>query len=135
MAYMLDTDICSYVIRERPASVARQFREHAGELCVSAITACELWYGAFKAGSDRVNKAVQGFLERIYIEPFPESGAHVYGDLRARLEKAGHPIGAMDMLIAAHAAAQGHTLVTNNTRHFARLGVAKLANWASARQT
>ena len=131
LRYLLDTNICIYVAKQRPPSVAKRFaRLAAGSVGMSLVTFGELRYGAEK--SDR-RKTVLDTLERLaelipVIEPDLRVG-QTYGTLRAQLERAGTPIGNNDLWIAAHALALGVTLVTNNTREFERVSRLKLANW------
>jgi tRNA(fMet)-specific endonuclease VapC len=131
MKYMLDTNICIYVIKNRPQQVFDTFIKHqqAG-LGISSITAAELWYGAQKSGSSKNLRALRQFLSPLEIAAFDASASEHYGQLRTTLESQGTPIGPLDTQIAAHALALGVTLVTNNTREFARVNNLKLENWA-----
>jgi tRNA(fMet)-specific endonuclease VapC len=132
MRYMLDTDICIYAINERPPGVIRAMREHHAEgLGVSAITASELRFGVARSGSKRNAQALDRFLAGLEVADFDAAAAEVAGQVRAWLALQGTPIGPYDSLIAAHAQALGVTLVTNNTREFARVPGLKLANWAA----
>lgn len=134
MRYMLDTNICIYLINERPAHVRARFDAHAiGEVGISAITACELAWGVAKSGSAKNRAALEAFLLPLEIAPIDEHVAWRYGELRASLVRRGTPIGALDMQIAAHALALGCTLVTNNTREFERVDGLALENWAEQR--
>jgi tRNA(fMet)-specific endonuclease VapC len=131
MRYMLDTNICIYVIRQRPSHVLKAFMEHAPlGLGISSITAAELWFGVEKTGSERNRKALKQFLEPLEIAPFDEKASKAYGSVRAELENGGTPIGPLDTQIAAHAIALKAILVSNNTREFARVSGLRLANWA-----
>jgi len=130
--YLLDTNICIYIINRKPPEVFRHF-EHlaAGEIGISSITGAELAYGAEKSESARNQQALEKFLVPLEIVAFDATAMHHYGRLRARLEKkAGVPIGPLDMLIAAHALALACTLVTNNLREFERVPGLALENWA-----
>lgn len=126
---MLDTDVSSYIIKRRPAAVARKFYEHADELCVSVMTAAELRFGAAKAGRPDLVELVEGFLERLAILDWTDSVTSHYAHVRAALERAGKPIGNMDLLIASHALAQRMTLVTHNARHFSHVPGLKTEMW------
>lgn len=131
MRYMLDTNICSYVLRSRPPSVKARFDE-AGDaaLAVSTVVLAELLYGA--ARHPRVvaiRREITDLVSRLAVLPWDEAAAEDYGVLRAALEKAGRPLGAMDMMIAAHARSAGLTLVSNDVRHFERVEGLSLANW------
>jgi tRNA(fMet)-specific endonuclease VapC len=132
MRYMLDTDICIYAINTRPPQVLQALADHhAAGLGVSAITAHELHYGVARTGSARNAQALRQFLASLEVADFDAGAADVAGQLRAWLAGQGTPIGLYDSLIAAHAQALGVTLVTNNTREFARVPGIRLENWAS----
>jgi len=133
MKVMLDTNICIYIIKRRPESVLERFLDYqVGDISISAITLSELRYGVAKSRYREKNtEALDEFMIPLEILPFDEEAAQAYGDARTSLEKAGTPLGAMDMLIAAHAVSQGLTLVTNNTREFARVSGLTLMNWVS----
>ncbi|MDP2109328.1 MAG: type II toxin-antitoxin system VapC family toxin [Thiobacillus sp.] len=130
MRYMLDTNICIYAIKNRPASVLTALRAHepAG-IGISSISVAELYFGAEKSSSSRNLLALQHFLEPLEIADFDMAAAQAYGGLRHLLEKNGTPIGPLDTQIAAHALALGVSLVTNNTREFARVPGLRLENW------
>lgn len=127
---LLDTNICIHVINVRPPAVLARFRQHRmGEIGVCSVVAAELAYGVAKSGSERNRQALEMFLAPLEILSFDEAALLVYGSLRAELERKGTPIGAHDMMIAAHALSQQSTLVTNNTREFARVPGLALENW------
>ena len=131
MRYMLDTNICTYVINARPPGVLERFRrEQLGSIGVSSVTAAELAFGVAKSGSSRNREALEMFLAPLEVLPFDDSVIWHYADLRAALERRGEPIGALDTMIAAHALASNTTLVTNNTREFSRVSGLRLENWA-----
>jgi len=128
---MLDTNLCIYLINNRPAHVRPRFDAHTiGDIGVSAITAAELAWGVAKSGSARNRAALETFLLPLEVAPFDEHVVWRYAGLRSELERRGTPIGALDMQIAAHALTLGCTLVTNNTREFARVDGLPLENWA-----
>jgi tRNA(fMet)-specific endonuclease VapC len=129
---MLDTNICIYLIKQKPVQVMKRFSACAiGEIGVSSITISELWYGVAKSARRKVNgRALAQFLLPLTIAPFDEAATEAYGTLRTTLEQAGQPIGAMDMLIAAHAVSMGVVLVTNNAREFSRAPKLIVENWA-----
>ena len=131
MRYMLDTNICIYVIKHKPESVFRKLKKIKPEdVCISSITYAELAYGVEKSAQPERNRlALSMMLSSIEIVAFDDAAAAEYGELRASLEKGGTPIGSLDMLIAAHARSAGCTLVTNNTKEFCRVEGLKLANW------
>lgn len=127
---MLDTDISSYIIRRRPAALLDRFHKHADSLCVSAITAAELRFGVEKAGRPQLANLVEGFLERLTIVDWTASASTHYARIRAALERAGKPIGNLDLLIAAHAASMRATVITNNLKHFSIVPGLKVEAWA-----
>ena len=132
MIYMLDTNICIYVINLRPAMVLARFRqERLGNIVISSVTAAELAFGVAKSGSARNRQALEMFLSTLEILPFDESAIWYYGDLRIDLERRGQPIGTLDTMIAAHALTSNTILVTNNTREFERVPGLRLENWAA----
>lgn len=131
ISYMLDTNICIYIINARPPAVLERFRrERLGSIGISSVTAAELAFGVAKSGSARNREALEMFLAPLEVLPFDASAIWHYGDLRAALERRGEPIGALDTMIAAHAMASNTILVTNNTREFARVAGLRLENWA-----
>lgn len=133
MKYMLDTNICIYVIKEKPESVIRKFlKNNPEEMCISSITYAELLYGVEKSKAIQKNRiALSLFLSPIKILEFNDYAAQEYGQIRADLEQKGMPIGSMDMLISGHAKAEDLILVTNNTKEFQRVAGLKLENWAA----
>src|SRR3974390_3434099 len=133
MKLLLDTNICIYIIKQQPAAVLKRFLEfQVGDIGISSITLAELRYGVAKSMHREKNaKALDEFIIPLEIVSFDEQAAHVYGDIRAALEKAGPPIGSMDMLIAAHAVSLGIPLVTNNTREFTRVSDLTLLDWTA----
>lgn len=128
---MLDTNICIYIIKNKPQSVKKKFQEfHIGELCISSITVSELMYGAYKSQYVEKNlKAIEGFLMPFDIVDYDYTASVEYGKIRADLERKGKVIGNMDMQIAGHALALDMVLVTNNIREFERVEELVLENW------
>jgi len=130
ISYVLDTNICIYVINARPSGVLARFRQQRmGEIGVSSVTAAELAFGVAKSGSARNRQALEMFLAPLEVLPFDAAAIWHYADLRAALERQGQPIGALDTMIAAHCLALNAVLVTNNTREFARVPGLRLENW------
>jgi tRNA(fMet)-specific endonuclease VapC len=131
MKFMLDTNICIYVINERPPSVVGRFRTFSiGDVGISAITLAELEYGAAKSSQPRRNREALGqFISPLEVAAFDADATSAYGQIRTALEKRGTPIGPMDMLIAAHAIGLGVMLITNNKREFARVPGLRIENW------
>lgn len=132
MNFMLDTDICIYIIKQKPREVLERFNDYkVGDIGISSITLAELQYGASKSLHPQKNiHALNEFIAPLEIAPFDEQAAQYYGEVRAFLEKLGTPIGSMDTLIGAHAVSLGVTLVTNNVREFQRIQDLTLVNWA-----
>lgn len=133
MKLMLDTNICIFIIKQQPAQVLKRFLEYqAGDIGISSITLSELSYGVAKSQHIVKNsKALDEFIVPLEVLAYDEKAALVYGSIRSNLEKAGTPIGSMDMLIAAHAVSLGATLITNNTREFMRIPELTIIDWAS----
>jgi tRNA(fMet)-specific endonuclease VapC len=130
LTYMLDTNICIYVIKNYPAELRKRFNLLAEQLCISSITLGELNYGAEKSVRRLENlQAVEEFVYRLDVLPFSAKAAIHYGQLRAELERAGTPYGPHDMLIGAHARSEGLIVVTNNMREFARMPGLRAENW------
>ena len=131
MRYLLDTNICSYVLRSRPPSVKARFDAAGpGALAVSTVVLAELLYGAARhPKAVAIRREIADLVSRLSVIPWDEAAAEHYGALRAALEKAGTPLGAMDMMIAAHARSLGATLVSNDVRHFDRVEGLRVANW------
>jgi tRNA(fMet)-specific endonuclease VapC len=131
MVLLLDTNICIYLIREKPRSILERFKKHAvGDIGISAITLAELEYGVSKSSKPAANKeALDQFVAPLELVAFDRSATAVYGKLRTALEKKGQSIGAMDLLIAAHALALNVRLVTHNVREFARVPGLRVETW------
>lgn len=132
MIYMLDTNICIYIIKKKPQNVIKKFvNMKNNDICISSITYSELFYGVEKSSYKEKNLiALLTFLSNIEILSYNEKASINYGIIRASLEKKGKIIGPLDMLIAAHAMSINATLVTNNTKEFERIEGLKLANWS-----
>lgn len=130
--YMLDTDICSYIIREKPLKVFELFETlDMDQICISVVTYAELIYGVEHSSSKKINRSiVDNFTNHLNIIEWDKSAAEHYGKIRAFLQASGNIIGAMDMMIAAHAVSQKMTLVTNNEKHFKRVPKLNIENWA-----
>jgi tRNA(fMet)-specific endonuclease VapC len=130
MRYLLDTNIVSQLVRDPQGRVAQQIRK-VGEarVCTSIVVAAELRYGVAKKRSPRLTEQLQAVLNAIEVLPLEAPADATYGQLRARLEHAGNPIGGNDLLIAAQALALGYTLVTDSEREFARVSGLARENW------
>ncbi len=133
MRFLLDTNILIYIANRRPPEVQARFaRLLAGDMAMSVVTYLELIYGAQNSQRPRESLARIEQLENLIpILPFEKEVAMHYARLRVDLKQKGTPIGALDMLIAAHALSLGLTLVTNNTREFRRVQGLRVENWAS----
>jgi tRNA(fMet)-specific endonuclease VapC len=131
MEYLLDTNICIYIIKERPLGVINKFKSlPLGSIGISAITLAELQYGIMKSSKTKKNKdALNKFITPLEILDFDYNATIEYGKVRQELEKKGMPIGPLDTLIAAHARSNKLTLVTNNEREFKRVSNLKIENW------
>jgi len=132
ITYMLDTNTCIYIIKNKPQQVIERLRHtRISDVGVSSITLSELEYGAAKSSRPEQNKlAILEFLAPLEILAYDDMAAQEYGKVRLYLEKQGTLIGSMDMLIAAHALSLNCILVTNNEREFRRIPALKIENWA-----
>ena len=129
--YLLDTNICIYLIKKRPPEVLEQFRQHPPQdVAISTITFFELEYGVQKSQHiQRTQDALDGFLLPLTILDMDRPAAADAAAIRASLEKKGTPIGPYDLLIAGLARSRNMTLVTNNTKEFERIDNLRLENW------
>ena len=131
MNYLLDTNICIYLIKRKPDSVFKRLSKiPLGDVGISTITLAELNYGARKSSNVEKNlSALNQFLIPFEVFNFDEKATIEYGKIRSQLERQGTPIGPLDTLIAAHAISLGFTLVTNNVREFSRIESLSVENW------
>ena len=128
--FMLDTNICIYVMTGRLPAVAARFEELADRICISSITLAELHYGAEKSARQDENRlALEKFAGGMAVLPFSASAAAHFGQIRAHLERLGRPASSPDVLIGAHARSEGLVLVTNNRREFDRMPGLLVENW------
>jgi tRNA(fMet)-specific endonuclease VapC len=132
MKWMLDTNICIYLIKERPASVLERFAAHpVGDLGLSTITLAELDYGVAKSTRRAKNReALEAFISPLEIAGFDRPATAAYGHIRAHLEGKGRLIGSLDLLIAAHALSLEVGLVTHSAREFGRVPGLRIEDWA-----
>jgi tRNA(fMet)-specific endonuclease VapC len=128
--FMLDTDISSYIIKRRPATLVERFEKHAESLSVSVMTAAELRFGAATAGRPKLAELVESYLERLAILDWTNEITGHYARIRSELERSGKPIGNMDLLIASHAVSQRMVLVTNNLKHFSNVPGLTVEVWS-----
>ena len=128
--YLLDTNIVSDLVRNPQGKIAEHIRK-VGEqsICTSIIVASELRYGAAKRQSSRLTAQLNAVLDPLEVVPFEAPADVAYGSLRARLERGGQPIGANDLLIAAHAISLGYSIVSDNDREFGRIPGLVCENW------
>ncbi|HEX6034507.1 MAG TPA: type II toxin-antitoxin system VapC family toxin [Anaerolineales bacterium] len=131
MKYLLDTNICIALIRQKPKEIIKKLTSYRpGDIGISAITIAELIHGAQKSKQVEQNMtALDQFLLPLEVVDFDQNAAVAYGHIRTHLENKGALIGSMDMLIAAHARSLDVALVTNNTREFKRIPDLKLEDW------
>lgn len=131
MRYMLDTNICIYLIKQKSPQVFEKLQEHnPDEICISSVTYAELVHGVEKSRAVERNRlALTILLANIEILDFDMKAAEEYGRIRADLEKKGTPIGPLDMMIAGHAKSLGYTVVTNNVGEFKRVEGLQYENW------
>jgi tRNA(fMet)-specific endonuclease VapC len=133
MKFMLDTNICIYIIKQKPHNVIERFYQtKISEIGISSITLSELLYGVSKSSKPEQNQfALTQFIAPLDILSYDDETAQYYGELRVHLEKQGRPIGSLDMLIAAHALSANCVLVTNNEKEFTRVPKLKIENWVN----
>jgi len=131
MEYLLDTNICIYIIKKRPINVFERFKNLSiGSIGISSITLAELQYGIMKSSNPEKNQeALDKFLTPLEIIDFDFNATIEYGKIRADLEKKGTPIGPLDTLIAAHAKSLDLVMITNNEKEFERVQGLKIDNW------
>ncbi len=132
MKYLLDTNICIYIINEKPEKVLRKFEQYpVYEFGISSITHAELQYGVEKSKNKNTNQdALDEFLLPLTILPFHgRILVTCYGEIRASLGSKGKTIGPLDMLIAAHALSLDLTIISNNIKEFSRIPDLKCENW------
>jgi len=132
MKFMLDTNACVDLIRQRDKRILRRMkRRRPGDLCVSSVTLSELEYGAAKSADPAKNRlALARFMTPLSVMPYDDAVAPVYGRVRAELEREGRAIGPLETMIAVHALSLGLTVVTDNEREFRRVPGLKVQNWA-----
>jgi len=131
MKYLLDTNICIYIIKNNPISVLKKFKKLSpNDVGIASVTVAELVYGVEKSQNPASNRsALEQFVLPLEIFSFDDQASFQYGIIRAALEKKGIPIGSLDLLIAAQAQSLNLTLVTNNTKVFSRIPNLHIENW------
>ena len=131
MRFLLDTNICIYVIKQKPISVKQRLQAiNSSDIGISIVTLAELEYGAAKSQNPERNRQIlTTFCAPFEIVGLSEEDARILGNIRADLERRGQPIGSYDLLIAAQALSRNLTLVTNNVREFQRIEALTIENW------
>lgn len=130
LRYLLDTNVCIRVLRDRPPEARERFNLEADSLCISAVVLTELLHGAAKSSRPEHHRAeVERFAARLEVLPFDEVAADHAADIRATLERKGQPIDGYDLLIAGHARSRGLTIVTGNLVEFGRVDGLRCEDW------
>ncbi|MDO9430175.1 MAG: tRNA(fMet)-specific endonuclease VapC [Phenylobacterium sp.] len=133
LRYLLDTNLCIRVLRDRPTVVRDRFNLAADALCISTIVLTELLHGAAKSARPEHNRGeVERFAARLEVLPFDNAAADHAADIRATLERQGQPIGGYDLLIAGHARSRGLIVVTGNLAEFTRVAGLRCEDWLEA---
>jgi tRNA(fMet)-specific endonuclease VapC len=134
MTFLLDTDTCIFALKRDESVLRNLLARSRADIAISVITEAELRTGAAKSSSPaKTLDLLENFLRPLAVLDFVSGDAETYARIRAKLERAGTPIGPLDTLIAAQAVARGLTLVSNNSRDFDRVPALRVANWRSAR--
>lgn len=132
MKFLLDTTICIYALKQHPIVLENLLSQRRDDVAVSVITEGELRTGAAKsAAAAKTLRLVENFLRPLTIVEFDSADAAVYAGVRAKLERAGTPIGPLDTLIAAQAVGRKLVLVSNNEREFGRVAGLRVKNWTA----
>ena len=133
MNFLLDTNICIYIIKQKPPEVLQRFNNYqVGDIGISSITVAELEFAVQKSQFPARNQqALTQFLLPLKVVDFDRAAAILYGDIRARLEQQGTAIGSLETLIAAHTLSLQVTLITNNVKEFSRVPNLQLDNWVN----
>lgn len=131
MKFLLDTNTCIYALKQHPEVLSRLLSEQRSDVAISVITEAELRVGAAKSTSPtKTLRLLESFLRPITTLDFVSDDAETYAAIRAKLERAGRPIGPLDTLIAAHALSRKLVLVTSNQREFSRVPALRIEDWA-----
>jgi tRNA(fMet)-specific endonuclease VapC len=130
LRYMLDTNLCIRVLRDRPPGLRERFNAEAASLCISTVTLAELLHGAEKSRRPiEIRRQVEGFAARLDVLAFDSEAAAHYADIRATLERKGQVIGPYDLMIAGHARSRGLVVITGNLDEFARVDGLRAEDW------
>jgi len=133
MIYMLDTNICAFIIRNKPQYIKQKLKtvEEKHEIALSSIVVAELLFGAQKKKSQKLTKIIHTFIDNFTIYDFDKQASFEYAKIRTQLEAKGEIIGANDLLISSHAKSLGAVLVTNNTKEFERIDDLNIEDWVN----
>jgi len=129
MIYMLDTDTVSNIVKKHPPVIKKLIKHEDDEICISAVSNAELFYGLEKKNSQKLFNEVRSIIGKCTIIDFDASQSEIYGRIRVELEKSGTPLGDMDLLIASAAMSTGAILVSHNTKHFSKIKGLKVEDW------
>lgn len=129
LRFMLDTDTVSFAIRGEGEVGEKLLQQNPSALCISSITLAELAFGAARRGSPKLSGVIERFLASIQVLAFDGAAAWRFGEIAAKLARAGSPIGDFDTLIAAQALSCDLTLVTNNRKHYGLIPGLRIENW------
>ncbi|WP_454714122.1 type II toxin-antitoxin system tRNA(fMet)-specific endonuclease VapC [Caulobacter segnis] len=130
LRYLLDTNLCIRVLRDRPPGLRERFNAQADALCISTIVLTELLHGALKSARPDHNRSeVERFAAKLEVLDFDSAAADHTADIRATLERAGQPIGGYDLLIAGHARSRGLIVITGNLAEFQRVDGLRCEDW------
>lgn len=132
LKFMLDTNICIFTIKNKPANAREMFTRQHGLMCISSVTLMELLYGVERSANPTRNLAeVEGFAARLDVLDFDGNAAAHAGQIRAELARLGTPVGSYDQMIAGHARSHGLVVVTNNRREFERVPGLRVEDWVA----
>lgn len=130
LRYMLDTNLCIRVLRDRPQALRERFNREADGLCISTIVLTELLHGAEKSARPEHNRReVENFAARLEVLPFDVDAAGHSAEIKAALERRGQVIGSYDLLIAGHARSRGLIVITANLGEFTRVDGLRAEDW------
>ena len=128
--FMLDTDISSYIIKRRPATLVEKFEKHGETAQRVRDYGCGVAFWRSEGARPKLVELVEAYLDRLAILDWTNEVSHHYARIRSELERSGKPIGDMDLLIASHAVSQGMIVVTNNLKHFSNVPGLKVEMWS-----
>ena len=130
--FMLDTNIVSYTIRNKPAEIREAFTAHHGQMCISSVTLMELIFGAERhPQTETLMSTIESMVSRLEVRHFDDAAAVHTGEIRAELAAQGKRIGPYDAMIAGHARASGLIVITNNTKEFSRVSGLRVDDWVA----